>query len=488
MRRPKFSVVIPTRLGHATLPATLRTCLSQDHDDYEVVVVDNASLPETKAVVGDFASDRVRYFRHDEPLAMTENWNRALSYARGEWITFIGDDDALLPGALRRLDTATRQHAVSAIRWYSGVYTWPDHIDAARANRLALPLTSGERLVATSDRVAQMATGLVGPNVPSLYYGLINRSLVAKALSSGPVFEGRIPDYFSAVLLAALTTQFLEILDPLAIAGLSGKANGMAQLSDGSPSRVRRDFDSLNAKFGLRVHPNVPEIELTCVYVWDAMFRVRDRLALGKQFCDVTADRIAEVCLDALWAAEPERSAQVRTIQEFLQRSGSQGLGLQAPARSNEASIRGGVLPGGGQLGLAGEWLVIDTAPPGVVDVSGAATLSTVVLQVASTLEQLRCDIATRDQQNAALGTRIAELARERDASQELAASLAHTQKLLRRAQSRRAHAEAELRAIRRSRSWRLAKRLSETASALRHPLRPDSQAEDGLAEDGPGH
>ena len=47
----KFTVVVPTRERCETLGATLQSCLDQDHPDLEVIVSDNASLDDTRAVV-----------------------------------------------------------------------------------------------------------------------------------------------------------------------------------------------------------------------------------------------------------------------------------------------------------------------------------------------------------------------------------------------------------------------------------------------------
>ena len=48
MKKPCFSIVIPTCMRHQTLPYTLRTCLEQSFEDYEIIVADNASLPATR--------------------------------------------------------------------------------------------------------------------------------------------------------------------------------------------------------------------------------------------------------------------------------------------------------------------------------------------------------------------------------------------------------------------------------------------------------
>src|SRR5579871_6012309 len=104
MATPRFSVVIPTRNRARYLRASIRTVLHQRFQDFEVVVSDNCSNPETKQVVDGFQDPRLRYYRSDVPLAMTDNWETAISQAKGEYVIVIGDDDGLLPYSLEALN------------------------------------------------------------------------------------------------------------------------------------------------------------------------------------------------------------------------------------------------------------------------------------------------------------------------------------------------------------------------------------------------
>lgn len=61
MANPKFSIVMPTRERPETSKYTLETRLTQEVDDYEIVVADNCSSASTKDVVNAFGSPRIRY-------------------------------------------------------------------------------------------------------------------------------------------------------------------------------------------------------------------------------------------------------------------------------------------------------------------------------------------------------------------------------------------------------------------------------------------
>jgi len=104
----KMTVVIPTRERCATLPFALRTCIEQDYADLEILVSDNASRDDTAAVVATFHDPRIRYVNTGTRCSMTRNWEFALQRVTGDYVTFIGDDDGLLPGAVRDVAAFSR--------------------------------------------------------------------------------------------------------------------------------------------------------------------------------------------------------------------------------------------------------------------------------------------------------------------------------------------------------------------------------------------
>ena len=148
MTRPLFSIVIPTRERAETLAFTLRTCLNQDFDDYEIIVSDNCSSPATREVVDAAGSEKVKYVRSDQPLSIAASWEFAVSHASGEYVTGIGDDDGLMPYALRELDRLIGRHdRPAAVHWHRGTYSWPNVAVAHEANVLRLPLMRFEKRV-----------------------------------------------------------------------------------------------------------------------------------------------------------------------------------------------------------------------------------------------------------------------------------------------------------------------------------------------------
>jgi glycosyltransferase involved in cell wall biosynthesis len=83
------------------LRGAIQSVLAQSFEDYELLVLDNSSTDETRAVVADFLDPRIRLIVHPrQPIAAARNLG--LREARGEFVAFLDDDDEWLPLKLER--------------------------------------------------------------------------------------------------------------------------------------------------------------------------------------------------------------------------------------------------------------------------------------------------------------------------------------------------------------------------------------------------
>lgn len=100
MPNPKVSVCIATYNRAQYLRATISSALEQRFRDFEVVVSDDGSSDQTAEVVRSFSDGRIRYLRNPRNLGLWGNTNQCLAEARGDYVIFLQDDDAMLPGLL----------------------------------------------------------------------------------------------------------------------------------------------------------------------------------------------------------------------------------------------------------------------------------------------------------------------------------------------------------------------------------------------------
>jgi glycosyltransferase involved in cell wall biosynthesis len=106
--KPLVSVVIPTRNRAHLLQRTLESVLKQSTQDLEVIVVDDGSTDNTRAVVA-AANPHILVLRHPEPAGVSVARNRGIAAARGTWIAFCDDDDLWAPNKLQEQLTAADQ-------------------------------------------------------------------------------------------------------------------------------------------------------------------------------------------------------------------------------------------------------------------------------------------------------------------------------------------------------------------------------------------
>ena len=98
----RLSVIIPTFNSANTLDETLKSVVSQNYQDIQIVIQDGLSIDNTKAIVEKY------------PIAMTgwqsepdngiyDAMNKGFKRATGEIIAILNSDDTWLPGALERV-------------------------------------------------------------------------------------------------------------------------------------------------------------------------------------------------------------------------------------------------------------------------------------------------------------------------------------------------------------------------------------------------
>lgn len=225
-RSPLISVIVPTRARVSTLPFTLATILNQQTRAFEVIVSDNCSQDGTREAVRRIADDRVRYLDTGRRLTMTDNWEFALGHARGRYVLFVGDDDAILPGALDRLEPFLVQDEAAILTWPLVFYRWPMDGAPASASRGARRAAAATIDIRQRARVAMRMGSWRHYDVPSMYHSAFHRSLVEAIRDrTGRVFHTTTPDVFSRFAGAALAGHAVSVGFAVTVSGASAQSN-----------------------------------------------------------------------------------------------------------------------------------------------------------------------------------------------------------------------------------------------------------------------
>jgi glycosyltransferase involved in cell wall biosynthesis len=90
----KISVIIVTYNAAETLQSCLDSIYRQKYPAIEITVIDGKSTDGTVKILQE-NSDRIYYWKSEEDAGVYDAMNKALKYATGDWIYFLGADDVL---------------------------------------------------------------------------------------------------------------------------------------------------------------------------------------------------------------------------------------------------------------------------------------------------------------------------------------------------------------------------------------------------------
>lgn len=111
--QPKVTVAIPAYKA-TFLEAAIRSLLSQDFTDYEIVICDDSPDESVKKAIDPFLMElgepKIRYFKNAKRLWGGGSLSRCIELARGEYIKPLFDDDLLLAGCISTLAAVLDGH------------------------------------------------------------------------------------------------------------------------------------------------------------------------------------------------------------------------------------------------------------------------------------------------------------------------------------------------------------------------------------------
>jgi glycosyltransferase involved in cell wall biosynthesis len=208
-----FTVVIPTRERCDTLKHSLRTCVIQQYDNLEIIVSDNFSQDRTREVVESYNDFRIRYINTGKRVSMTENFEFALSHVKPEgYVIYIGDDDGLLPNAIRDINAVVNQTGAQVLRWETAAFTWPD----SYSDRSSLFISSLRSKIFVRETKAVINNVLSFKesyaSLPKIYMqSAISYQVIREIISlSGKFYHSMIPDVYSGFAIAGSVDTFIN--------------------------------------------------------------------------------------------------------------------------------------------------------------------------------------------------------------------------------------------------------------------------------------
>ena len=95
MPNPKVSICSSVLNQSEWLKKMLESVVAQTYKDWELVLVDDGSTENIKALVDTFKDERIRLIRWDENRGMPNGMNHALRQATGKYVSVLSADEMI---------------------------------------------------------------------------------------------------------------------------------------------------------------------------------------------------------------------------------------------------------------------------------------------------------------------------------------------------------------------------------------------------------
>ncbi len=224
----KFFIVIPTKNRCATLKESIKTALAQSYDNLEVIVSDNYSTDDTKAVVECFNDPRLRYQKSGKSLAMVNSWEFALSAVEDEgYVHFMGDDNGLLPNAIETVNRLIDLTGSSIVHGDVVQYKWPG-LDGV-LGEIAIPIARGAFIIDAKKALINAYRLRIGfSRLPTINVAFVHTSVISEVrkVNGGRYFCASNPDVYSALLNSFCVEKYCYSKKPFVVNGASSFSNG----------------------------------------------------------------------------------------------------------------------------------------------------------------------------------------------------------------------------------------------------------------------
>jgi hypothetical protein len=227
---PILSIVIPTKNRYETLIPTLDALLDNIVGTlYEIVIQDNSDNPiAAYEYLKGRPDTRLQYAHRAGLISIAENTEDALSRARGEYITFIGDDDLVCPYILDFVQCFLMRDIDAVIYppayywWHTVRFVTPTRYHQPRAFWYPQATSTAEEKIDTEEELKRVTSqGAVALfDLPRVYHGIVRRRVLeAIKKRSGYYVNGASPDMALAIATAFTISTHVKVQTPLTIYG-----------------------------------------------------------------------------------------------------------------------------------------------------------------------------------------------------------------------------------------------------------------------------
>jgi glycosyltransferase involved in cell wall biosynthesis len=232
----KFSVLLPTRNRLDLLSYAVETVRRQDYSDWEIIVSDNFSDENIVGYVRSLNDHRIKCYRTDKFVPVTENWNNALSRSNGDYVIMLGDDDCLMQGYFSTLKKIIEEYDVPDLIFTSAfLYAYPGVMPGFPDGFLR-SYSQGKIFRSAREpfwlgelESRELACHSVDFRVRfdyNMQFYLVSRKLIDEMGIYGAFYQSPYPDYYASNAMLLKARRILIVPQPLVTIGISPKSFG----------------------------------------------------------------------------------------------------------------------------------------------------------------------------------------------------------------------------------------------------------------------
>lgn len=232
----KFSILLPTRNRLELLKYAIETVRRQDYEDWEIIVSDNFSEQDISGYVRSLGDQRIKYYRTDNFVPVTDNWNNALEKSTGDYIIMLGDDDGLMKGYFTALsEVIAKYHHPDFIYISAFLYAYPGVLPgfpegflqpygyATFLKKREEPFWLEKEKRIDLVKHSMNFRVLFGYN---MQFSVIGRKLINTLKKKGAFFQSPYPDYYATNAMLLKAERVLVLPKPMVTIGISPKSFG----------------------------------------------------------------------------------------------------------------------------------------------------------------------------------------------------------------------------------------------------------------------
>lgn len=263
-----LSIVIPTKNRQYYCLEAVRQILSLNLKNTQIVVQDNSDDLILKDKLDNLNSRDIIYHHHAGVLSFVDNFSEGLSFAEGEYICMIGDDDGVLPNIIPVVEMAIDNDYDAVIPGLNAVYCWPSEhsfIKGGENGYLCLSyLRNRQKEVNCKEGLFQLmeqaGQGYQQTDIPRLYHGIVKKECLDEIKSiTGKYFDGLTPDIYISVALCFTCSKVCRIEYPVTISGICPKS-GSADSATGRHTGKLKDAPHFAGHDSYTWDPKAPAI------------------------------------------------------------------------------------------------------------------------------------------------------------------------------------------------------------------------------------